>query len=413
MKVLAINCGSSTLKFQLFEMGSEGRGAEQRLARGLIDRIGGQGAVVLVAEGGEEVKESAAVADHGEATGRVLGWLDTSGLLRGGGLEAIGHRVVHGGERFVAPTPIDDEVISAVEELGRLAPLHNAPALAAIRAARGVLGPGLPQVAVFDTAFHSTMPRRASLYAIPPQVAQRHHVRRYGFHGLAHRYMAERYAAIVSPPSPQARLVTLQLGNGCSAAAIAGGRSVDTSMGLTPLEGLMMGTRCGDADPSLAGFIARGEGVAVEEVEGWLNTRSGLLGVSGSSRDMRELLAAERRGDEAASLAVDMFCYRVRKYIGAYIAALGGVEAVVFGGGIGENAPSVRARICAGMEWCGLVLDERRNERAIGSEARVSPDAAAVHAYVVPVDEGLVIARDVVSCLRDRRGAAEDTTMGT
>jgi len=263
-----------------------------------------------------------------------------------------------------------------------------------------VLGAGVPMVATFDTAFHRTLPERAFRYAIPLKLADKHHIRRYGFHGLAHRYMTERYAAITSTPVEQVKLVTLQLGNGCSATAVEGGRSVDTSMGFTPLEGLMMGTRSGDVDPSLAGFLARREGVGVEEAEGWLNTRSGLLGVSGRSSDMRALLEAEGRRDAGAALAVDMFCYRVRKYVGAYLATLGGADAVVFGGGIGENAPSVRARICAGMDWCGLTLDDDRNARTIGSEGRISTDDSKVHAYVILVDEAAVIAHDTVQCLR-------------
>jgi len=292
-------------------------------------------------------------------------------------------------------------VLGAIEALTDLAPLHNAPSLKAIRAARAVLGDGVPMVATFDTAFHRTLPARAWRYAIPLELAEKHRIRRYGFHGLAHRYMTERYAAIASRPLQEVKLVTLQLGNGCSATAIDGGRSVDTSMGFTPLEGLMMGTRSGDADPSLAGFLARQEGVDVGEVESWLNTRSGLLGVSGRSGDMRELLEAENDGDGRGALAVEMFCYRVRKYVGAYLAALGGAEALVFGGGIGENAPSVRARICAGMDWCGLKLDQGRNAGAIGREGRISRDDSWLHAYVVPVDEAAVIARDTVRCLRE------------
>jgi acetate kinase len=258
-------------------------------------------------------------------------------------------------------------------------------------------------VAVFDTAFHSTLPEKASKYAIPYDLASRHEIRRYGFHGIAHRYMTERYSAITSTPLEGARLITLQLGNGCSAAAVAGGRSVDTSMGFTPLEGLMMGTRTGDLDPTVPGFLAHREGVGIDEVEAWLNTRSGLLGVSGRSRDMRDLLQAERQGDARAGLALEMFCYRVRKYIGAYLTVLGGVHAIVFGGGIGENAATVRARICAGMEWCGFRLDEDRNSKAVGSEACISAGDATVHAYVIPVDEGLMIARNTVRSLHRSR----------
>jgi acetate kinase len=395
MKILVINCGSSTLKFQLIETDGD---AARRLARGIVDRIGGRANIDFAPAEGEPRQETAAVGDHDQATRQVLAWLESVSLL--GALDGVGHRVVHGGDRFLEPTLIDDEVVAAIEALTDLAPLHNAPSLRAIRAARAVLGAGAPMVATFDTAFHRTLPERASRYAIPLELADRHRIRRYGFHGLAHRYMTERYAAISATPLEQVKLVTLQLGNGCSATAVEGGRSVDTSMGFTPLEGLMMGTRSGDVDPSLAGYLARREGVDIEEAEAWLNTRSGLLGVSGRSSDMRELLDAEAGGDERAALAVDMFCYRVRKYVGAYLAGLGGANAVIFGGGIGENAPLVRARICAGMGWCGLTLDEERNARTVGSEERISTDDSRVHAYVISVDEAAVIARDTVRCLR-------------
>jgi acetate kinase len=399
MKILVINCGSSTLKFQLIEGDGDSAAGRQRLARGVVDRIGGRAVLEFASDGGESHRETAAVADHDEATRRALAWLESAGLLAGG-LDGVGHRVVHGGDRFVDPTLVDENVLKAIEALTDLAPLHNAPSLKSIRAARAVLGAGVPMVAAFDTAFHRTVPERASRYAIPLELADKHRIRRYGFHGLAHRYMAERYAAMTATPLERVKLVTLQLGNGCSATAIEGGRSVDTSMGFTPLEGLMMGTRSGDVDPSLAGYLARREGVDIEEVEAWLNTRSGLLGVSGRSSDMRELLEAEAAGDERAALAVDMFCYRVRKYVGAYLAALSGADAVVFGGGIGENAPLVRARICAGTGWCGLTLDEARNARTIGSESRISADDARVHAYVIPVDEASIIASDTARCLR-------------
>jgi len=405
MKILVLNCGSSTLKFQLIEIDSKaaGPGQGRRLARGIVERIGGRAAIDFGVERGEHLRRRAAVADHAEATRHLLDWLASTELLAPRGLEAVGHRVVHGGDLFVEPTLIDDEVLTAVEALTDLAPLHNAPSLSAIRAARAVLGPGVPMVATFDTAFHRTLPERASLYAIPVELADKYRIRRYGFHGLAHRYMTERYAAITSTPVKQVKLVTLQLGNGCSATAVEGGRSIDTSMGFTPLEGLVMGTRSGDVDPSLAGFLARREAVDIAEVEGWLNTRSGLLGVSGRSADMRELLEGEARGDARAALAVAMFCYRVRKYLGAYLAALGGANAVVFGGGIGENAPLVRARVCDGMGWCGLTLDRDRNTRTVGSEGRISTDDSRVHAYVISVDEEGIIAHDTVRCLRERQ----------
>jgi len=339
------------------------------------------------------------VVDHEQAIRRVLAWLGARGLVGSGGIEALGHRVVHGGGRFSEPALVDDEGGGQIEAVSSLAPLHNGPALAAIRAARAGLGPDIPMVATFDTAFHHTLPECAAGYAIPPDLAAKHQVRRYGFHGIAVRAMLERYPVVTGRPVERARLIVLQLGNGCSATAVAGGHSVDTSMGFTPLEGLMMGTRSGDIDPSLAGFLARQEGVKSEEAEGWLNTRSGLLGVSGRSRDMRDLLEAEGRGDARATLAVEMFCYRVRKYIGAYLAVLGGADGIIFGGGIGEHAPSVRARICAGLDCFGLRLDEARNTRTIGSEGRISPDDGPVGVYVIPVDEATIIARDAARCL--------------
>jgi acetate kinase len=405
MKVVAINCGSSTLKFQLFELeeNDRGQGQERRLARGVVDGIGTRGILTFTIKDVDLLREAVSFADHGEATLRVLGWLESSDLLKHDAPWALGHRVVHGGSRFTQAAIVDDQVLAAIESVAELAPLHNEPALQAIYAARAVLGPEVPMVAVFDTAFHSGLPERASTYAIPLDLATRYQIRRYGFHGIAHRYMTERYGVITSTPAEQTKLITLQLGNGCSVAAVAGGRSVDTSMGFTPLEGLMMGTRSGDLDPALPGLLASRERVEIAEVERWLNKRSGLLGVSGRSRDMRELLQAERQGDSRAELAVEMFCYRARKYIGAYLAILGGTDAIVFGGGIGENAPTIRERICSDMGWCGLRLEEDRNSKVVGSEERISADDAKVHAYVIPVDEAVLIARDTVRCLRGQR----------
>jgi acetate kinase len=399
MRVLAINCGSSSLKFEVVETAAEGRPA-----RGAVERIGADAELSATGPDGQDIRRAVPAADHGRAAHLVLDWLRQAGQLSAGGIAAVGHRVVHGGDRFVAPVLIDAAVLAAIQALEELAPLHNGPALAAITAARTALDPSVPMVATFDTAFHADMPPRAARYALPRDLAARHHVRRYGFHGLAHRSMVERYAAVTGTPMEQARLVTLQLGSGCSAAAIAGGRSVDTSMGFTPLEGLVMGTRSGDLDPSLAGFLAEREGVAVSEVERWLNTRAGLLGVSGRSADMKQLLELERAGDADAALAVEMFCYRARKYIGAYLAALEGADAIVFGGGIGERAPAVRARILAGLGWCGLVLDHARNAAAVGVAARITADAARIHAYVLPVDEALLIARDTAAVVRAVRG---------
>jgi acetate kinase len=397
MKVLAINCGSSTLKFKLINLGER---SSEVLASGMVDSIGGEAELDFHA-GNDIRSETATVTNHGESVHRVLGWLASIGYSAKQGIDVVGHRVVHGGEHFRDATVIDDEVVESIEAVSSLAPLHNIPALAAIRATHAELG-SVPAVAAFDTSFHRTMPERAARYAIPDSLAAKYGVRRYGFHGLAHGFMAERHAELVSRPLQETRVVTLQLGNGCSATAVEGGRSIDTSMGLTPLEGLVMGTRSGDLDPSLVGYLARCEGVDIEEIENSLNKRSGLLGVSERSRDMRELLRAEAEGDRRSSLAVAMFCYRARKYVGAYLAALGGADAVIFGGGIGEHAPAVRARICAGMEWCGLVVDEELNAAAIGSEACISAPQARIQAYVVPVDEELIIARQAATCLGSR-----------
>jgi acetate kinase len=389
-EVLALNCGSATLKFGLFA-GPSSALPGQRLASGGVDGVGRQ-ATLSFAAGEARLEEQASIADHAGATRRVLDWLSTEHFR----IDAAGHRVVHGGADFTEPVLVDPSVVAKLEAEAGLAPLHNGPALAALRAASEFLGEKRPQVATFDTAFHQTLPDRASTYAIPRDLARRRGIRRYGFHGLAHRYMAERAAEVVGKPVADTRLITLQLGSGCSAAAVDGGRCVDTSMGLTPLEGLVMGTRSGDLDPAIPGVIARGEGVGPETVEDWLNHRSGLLGLSGRSADVRDLLAAD---DPDSALALDVYCYRLRKYIGAYIAALGGVDAIVFGGGVGEHQPSIRERACAGMDWAGIELDPARNEAAVGAEARISGDRSRLSVFVIPVDEESVIARDVAACL--------------
>jgi acetate kinase len=405
LNVLAFNSGSSTLKFKVMGVRENtALGQQEVLAHGLVERIGERAKAKFTALGEEQLRETLDLDDHGTATREVILWLESLGLVRENGIGAVGHRIVHGGQRFHEPTPLSDEVIEAIEALRYLAPLHNEPSLKAIRAAQGLLGRDMPMVAVFDTAFHRFMPERAATYGLPLELAKKHGIRRYGFHGLAHRYMTEKYALLLGVPLEHVRIITLQLGNGCSATAVSGGRSVDTSMGFTPLEGLMMGSRSGDLDPHIPGFLSLRESVAVEEVERWLNTQSGLLGVSGLSKDLRDLLEAERLGDEKAALALELFCYRVRKQIGAYLAVLGGAEALVFGGGIGENSPEIRGRISAGMEWCGLVLDETRNASVRGSEGRISQDSARIQVYVIPVDEEVMVARDTVLCLGRMRG---------
>lgn len=400
MIVLVLNCGSSSLKFQLIAIDRRATDRDRRLARGTIERIGGQATVDFDAEGRSTCRETAYVPDHPAGVRRVIDWLRAMPSLPGGGasFDAIGHRVVHGGERFSRPVLVDPAVVTELEALEKLAPLHNAPSLAGIRACRDLLGPTMPMVAVFDTTFHATLPEGAYRYAIPYELSVKHHIRRYGFHGTSYRSVLARYCEITGTPVGQVTMVALHLGNGCSAAAIRNGRSVDTSMGFTPLEGLVMGTRAGDLDPAIIGHLARQEEVPEEEVERWLNERSGLLGLSGRSRDMRDLLEHEA-SDARARLAVEVFCHRARKYVGAYLAVLGGAGAVVFTGGIGENSPEVRARICADMEWCGLAIDAGRNRKTVGEEGLISPDGVRVRAFVIPTDEERLIAQDTADCI--------------
>jgi acetate kinase len=303
--------------------------------------------------------------------------------------------VVHGGDRFTKSVLIDDEVIATIEALCEIAPLHNPAALNGIRAARKILGASVPMVAAFDTSFHHSISEQAALYAIPYELSQKHKIRRYGFHGLAHQYDIARFAEIVGKRADEIDAVTLHLGNGCSASAIRNGQSIDTSMGFTPLEGLVMGTRSGDLDPALVSYLARKEAVDAAEVEQWLNQRSGLLGLSGISNDMRELAAAYDRNPRAR-LAVEAFCYRARKYLGAYLAVLGGAEAVMFSGGIGENSSLVRAMICRDMDWCGLHLESSANEAVLGRDGIISSDDSSLKVAVIHTDEEMIIAHQTV-----------------
>jgi acetate kinase len=402
VNILVLNVGSSSLKFQLIGTGEEhfAENSDRRLAGGQIERIGGEAVWSFRAGDGEAVKGTAALRDHRAAVEYVLAWMAREGsgvpISSIGEIGAAGHRVVHGGERFVHSVAIDDAVLRGIEETIDLAPLHNPANLRGIQAVRAVLGPGVPQVAVFDTAFHHTLPERAFLYAIPYSLYRRHRVRRYGFHGTSHRYVAYRYRQLTGRAREDTRIVTLHLGNGCSACAVSGGVSVDTSMGFTPLEGLVMGTRSGDVDPAVLDYIGEKEGLSLPEVELLLNKQSGLLGISGLTNDMRELLAeAEEHDDRRAWLAIEIFCYRARKYIGAYLAALGGADAICFAGGIGENSPPVRAQICRGLEWAGIHVDDALNREASGGrEGRISPAGAGPEVWVIPTDEELLIARD-------------------
>ena len=402
MNVLVINAGSSTLKFQLVRTDTEriATHTDEKLARGQVERIGGEAVFTVRGRDGRAVKGSAPIRDLRAAVEHIVRWLasEESGPVIGtvGEIEAVGHRVVHGGERFQRSVRIDDEVMNGIEEMIELAPLHNPHNLKGVTAVRAVLGSEVPHVAVFDTAFHHTIPERAYLYAIPYQLYRRHKVRRYGFHGTSHRYVAYRWRELTGVPRDRTRIITLHLGNGCSACAIDGGNSVDTSMGFTPLEGLVMGTRSGDLDPAVLEFLGAKEGLSPSDVDNLLNKQSGLLGLSGLTNDMRDLLAeAHENADRRARLAIDIFCYRARKYIGAYLATLGGADAIVFAGGVGENAAEVRTEICRGLEWAGVELDEAANARMVGgAEGRIARDGSRLAVWVIPTDEELLIARD-------------------
>src|ERR1044071_838041 len=408
MHILVLNVGSSSVKFQL--IGTDGQAIaaakDRRLAGGQIERIGGEAIVSLAATDQRPTKSAVPIRDHASAVEHIIKWLTSqeSGvpISSVAEIEAVGHRVVHGGERFTRSTKVDDDVWRELEELIELAPLHNPHNLRGITAARAVLGPGVPQVAVFDTAFHHSLGETAYLYAIPYQFYRRYRVRRYGFHGTSHRYIAFRYRQLTGRTRDATKIITLHLGNGASACAIVAGNSIDTSMGFTPLEGLVMGTRSGDLDPAILDFISAKEGLSAQEVETLLNKQSGLIGISGLTNDMRELLAEpHEHGDRRARLAVEIFCYRARKYVGAYLAAMNGADAIVFTGGIGENSAEVRALICDGLQWMGLELDEERNSaRTNGNEGIISRDGSRLAAYVIPTDEELLIARDTVRCVR-------------
>ena len=402
MNVLVINAGSSTLKFQLVrtDAGCIANHTDMKLARGQIERIGGEAVITLRNASGTVVRDTAPLRDLRAAVEHIVAWLASaeSGPVIGtvGDINAVGHRVVHGGERFTRSVRIDDAVLRGIEETIDLAPLHNAHNLKGVTATRAVLGTEVPHVAVFDTAFHQTLPEHAYLYAIPYQLYRRHKVRRYGFHGTSHRYVAYRWRELTLVERDKTHIITLHLGNGCSACAIGAGKSADTSMGFTPLEGLVMGTRSGDLDPAVLEYLGVKEGLSPSDVDNLLNKQSGLLGISGLTNDMRELLAeARENADRRARLAIEIFCYRVRKYIGSYLAALDGADAIVFSGGIGENAPEVRANVCSGLRWMGVELDEAANKAMVGgAEGRITTEGSRLAVWVIPTDEELLIARD-------------------
>ena len=396
MNILVINCGSSSLKYQLINSETEGV-----LAKGLCERIGIDGMLTYQPEGGEKEKSEIAMPTHTEAINAVLAALtnEKSGVIKSlSEVGAVGHRVVHGGEKFTSSCLINDESMKAIEECNDLAPLHNPANLIGIRACQELM-PGVPMVAVFDTAFHQTMPDVAYTYGIPYEYYEKYKVRRYGFHGTSHSYVSKRTAEIVGKPYDQMKIIVCHLGNGASISAVNCGKSVDTSMGLTPLEGLGMGTRSGDLDPAIIDFVGKKEGLSLDEMNEVLNKKSGMLGISGVSSDGRDLEAAAETGNKRAQLALDVFDYRVIKYIGAYAAAMNGVDAIAFTAGIGENNIKMRKDVCSSLTYLGVKLDEEKNN-VRGEERIISADDSKVQVLLVPTNEELAIARETLALVK-------------
>ncbi|MGK9476660.1 acetate/propionate family kinase [Melioribacter sp. OK-6-Me] len=399
MKVLVLNSGSSSIKYQFFD-------TDQKiaLAKGMVERIGMSSAVLThTPHGKEKIRIVGEILDHSIAIEYVIAVL----LSRNHGvikdkkeIDAVGHRVVHGGETFSGSVLITDQVMNAIKENIELAPLHNPPNIKGINATKEQL-PDIPQVAVFDTAFHVQMPPKAFLYGIPYELYRKYKIRRYGFHGTSHRYVSERAAAILNRPIEELKIITAHLGNGCSMAAVNYGKSIDTTMGFTPLEGLLMGTRSGDMDPSVILYIMGKEGLSISEANTLLNKHSGLIGLSGESSDMREIENAVLEGNKKAKNAFDVFTYRIKKYIGAYAAAMGGLDAVVFTGGIGENSAMVRRDVCADLEFLGIKLDDNLNQNPVG-EAIISSGDSGVKILRIPTNEELVIALDTEKIVREQ-----------
>jgi len=407
MNVFILNSGSSSLKFQIIatDLDRIKQHQDERICGGEVERIGGEAIVTFQKGADAKQKFTAPLRDISAALDYLIRYIasDKSGVAEiksSADIHAVGHRVVHGGEMFSESALIDAKVFQDIEDCIDLAPLHNPNNIKGIVAARELFGKDVPQVAVFDTSFHHSIPEQAFLYALPYHLYRRHRIRRYGFHGTSHRYVAFRYRILRELTRDQTNIITLHLGNGCSATAIRRGKSVDTSMGMTPLEGLVMGTRSGDLDPAIVNLIATKEGMSPSEVDTLLNTQSGLLGISGLTNDMRMLQAElQENHDRRVHLAIEVFCYRARKYIGAFLATMGGADAVIFTGGIGENSPEIRARICEGMEWAGLEIDAAKNQQTVAREGLISTDDSRLLAYAIPTDEELLIARDTVRAI--------------
>ncbi|MDD8030771.1 MAG: acetate kinase [Acidobacteriota bacterium] len=410
MNVFVLNCGSSSVKFQIIntDLDMFENDSDHRVAKGLIERVGKDDAIIrLEAEGQEAVKAVEPIHDHREAILRIKKWMEDpntkiQGIHSWDDIQAIGHRVVHGGEKFTKSVKIDKDVLSEIEECSDLAPLHNPANLKGIQACYEIFGDKILQVAVFDTAFHSTMPEEAYMYAIPLEYYEKYKVRRYGFHGTSHRYVAYRYRKLVKIPREEVNVITLHLGNGCSAAAIQKGKSINTTMGLTPLEGLVMGTRSGDIDPAIIEYLFNKGIGSVAEIFNILNKKSGLMGVSGISNDMRDLEKAAAEGHHRAQLALKIFALRVKKYIGAYMAEMNGVNAIIFTAGIGENSVLIRKMVCEGLENLGLELDDELNKQAVGGKClKISKEGSRVAVWVIPTNEELLLARDTVRVVKD------------
>lgn len=390
MKVLVINAGSSSIKYQLFQMPQA-----EVIAKGVVERIGEETSQLKHSCGGEKYSSDVKAADHEDGMAVILETLvdkNFGAISNVSEIAAVGHRVVHGGEEFTGSVIINDKVVASIEKFADLAPLHNPPNLTGIRAARSNL-PAAAQVACFDTAFHTTIDKVAYLYALPYELYEKYQIRRYGFHGTSHRYVARRTAELMELGKYDVNLITCHLGNGCSITAVKNGRSVDTSMGLTPLEGVVMGTRSGDFDPAILFYLAE-KGYSIDDLNKMCNKKSGLIGISGKSNDMRNLSDLATQGDKRAALAIDIFCYHIKKYIGAYSAVLGRVDAVVFTGGIGENAVGIRSKICTELGQVGIELDEERNTSARDCEAQISTDNSQVKVFVIPTNEEGAIAKD-------------------
>ena len=397
MNVLVINCGSSSLKYQLID--SE---TEAVLAKGLCERIGIDGRLVYKKTGLDKEITEAAMPTHKQAIQMVLDALvnpKTGAIGSLSEIDAVGHRVVHGGEKFAASTVLTPEVLKAIEECNDLAPLHNPANLIGIDACKELM-PNVPMVGVFDTAFHQTMPKKASLYGLPHEYYEKYKVRRYGFHGTSHSFVSKRAAEFLGLDLNNSKIIVAHLGNGASISAVVNGECVDTSMGLTPLEGLVMGTRSGDIDPAIMEFIAKKENLDIEGIMNVLNKKSGLQGMTGGSSDFRDLKAAIEAGDELAKDAVDVFCYRVAKYIGAYVAAMNGVDAIAFTAGIGENAGMVRSKVCEYLGYLGIAIKEDLNDKTFGDEVVLSTDDSKVKVAVIPTNEELAIARETVALVK-------------